>query len=478
MSVKQEILSGVFWSAIQKYSGLIIQILITAILARLLSPEDFGVIAIATVLIAFFTLFTDMGIGPAIIQNRELNQKDLDSIFSFSIWGGIVLSLLFFGASYPIADFYQKESLVFICQILSINLLFTSWNIVPNALINKNKRFKFIAKRTLALQITSGSISVFAAYNGLGVYSLLISPIFTAIGIFAFDYRQYPLHFSLHIDINSLHKIKSFSSFQFLFNFFNYFSRNLDKLIIGRYFSMNDLGYYEKSYRLMLLPINNVTNVISPVMHPILTSLQDDYKELTNKYNKIIKLLATISFPLGVFLYFTAGDIINIIYGHQWAKAIPVFQILALSLPLQMILSTTGAIYQAAGKTNWLFYGGISNTCCTVIGFIIAASFFRTIEAMAWAWDITLLVNAIVSYIILYHIVLKESFIQIIKICITPFIIACIQALFLIVIFDYLPSGTHDFIKLLVKLFISLIVNGCLIQLLGQYQLSNLLKRH
>lgn len=99
MSVKQEILSGVFWSAIQKYSGLIIQILITAILARLLSPEDFGVIAIATVLIAFFTLFTDMGIGPAIIQNRELNQKDLDSIFSFSIWGGIVLSLLFFGAS-------------------------------------------------------------------------------------------------------------------------------------------------------------------------------------------------------------------------------------------------------------------------------------------------------------------------------------------------------------------------------------------
>ena len=306
MSIKQEMISGIFWTAVQKYSGLIVQIIVTAILARLLTPEDFGVVAVATVLIAFFTLFTDMGIGPAIIQKQDLTQEDLNSIFSFTIWGGILLAVLFFLAAYPISAFYKEDSLALICQLLSVNLLFAAWNIVLNALINKNKRFKFIAERTLLLQVICGIISVFAAYHGLGLYALLISPILTSIGVFILNYRQYPLQFSWQIRTDALKKIFSYSSFQFLFNFINYFSRNLDKLIIGRFFSMNELGYYEKSYRLMMLPLQYVTNVITPVMHPILTSLQNDYKSLAEKYNKIIKLIATISFPLGVFLYFAA----------------------------------------------------------------------------------------------------------------------------------------------------------------------------
>ena len=165
MSIKQEMIRGIFWTAVQKYSGLIVQIIVTAILARLLTPEDFGVVAIATVLIAFFTLFTDMGIGSAIIQKQDLTQEDLNSIFSFTIWGGILLAVLFFWAAYLIGAFYKEDSLVLICQLLSVNLLFAAWNIVPNALLNKNKRFKFIAERTLSLQVICGIISVFAAYH-------------------------------------------------------------------------------------------------------------------------------------------------------------------------------------------------------------------------------------------------------------------------------------------------------------------------
>ena len=469
-------ISGIFWTAIQKYSGLIVQIIVTAILARLLSPEDFGVVAVATVLIAFFTLFTDMGIGPAIIQKQDLTQDDLNSIFSFTVWGGIVLAALFFVVAYPIGHFYKEESLVLICQLLSINLLFAAWNIVPNALINKNKRFKFIAKRTLSLQVISGIISVFAAYHGLGLYALLISPILTAIGVFVLNFRKYPLQFSWQMHTEALKKIFSYSSFQFLFNFINYFSRNLDKLIIGRFFSMNELGYYEKSYRLMMLPLQYVTNVVTPVMHPILTSLQNDYKSLTEKYNKIIKLIATISFPLGVFLYFAADDIIYIIYGNRWEKAIPVFQILALSLPLQMILSTTGAIYQAAGKTNWLFYGGLSNTCCTVMGFIVAAVCFRTIESMAWAWDITLLINAVISYWILYKVVLRQSIREIIKLCVLPLTTALVIAVVLSIINEISMNNGH-IIQLLFKSFLVCVVSIGFIQITGQYNLIDFIKR-
>lgn len=466
---------GVFWTAIQKYSGLVIQIIVTAILARLLNPEDFGVIAVSTVLITFFNLFTDMGIGPAIIQRQDLTKDDLNSIFSFTIWGGFILAILFLLSAYPISIFYKEDLLILICQILSINLLFAAWNIVPNALINKNKRFKFIAKRTLMLQIISGIISVISAFNGLGIYSLLVSPILTAIGVFILNYKEYPLQFQWHFHVDALKKIFSYSSFQFLFNFINYFSRNLDKLIIGRYFSMNELGYYEKSYRLMMLPLQYVTNVITPVMHPILASLQNDYKSLTDKYNSIMKLLATISFPLGTFFYFAANDFIYIVYGERWENAIPVFQILALSLPLQMILSTVGAIYQAAGKTNWLFYGGISNTCFTVLGFIIASVYFRTIEAMAWAWSITLFLNTVISYFLLYKIILKSSIRKIILLIYPSIISILIISIILYLMYDIFSKQNH-FIALTIKFMICFVITILNIQLMHQYNMLSVVK--
>lgn len=409
MSIKTEMLHGVVWSAIEKYSGLLVQLLITAVLARLLTPTDFGVIAIATVITTFFNMFTDMGIGAAIVQNQTLTREDLRSLFSFSVYAGVILAVLFFFSSYVISSFYDNALLLPICQLLSLNLLFAAWNMVPNALIRKAKRFKFIAVRSFALLVVCGILSVSVALVGGGVYSLLITPILSSLAIFLVNYRQYPIKFSLSVHKKSLAKVFSFSIFQFLFSFVNYFSRNLDKLILGKYYSMSDLGYYEKSYRLMLLPMNYVTNVVTPVMHPILTTLQDDYAQLADKYNKILRLLLVISFPLGAFLYFSADDIIVVVFGSQWMAAVPVFQILSISLPLQMVLSTTGSIYQAANQTSWLFYTGLINTAITVAGFILAAIFFRDIQAMAWAWDITLLINALDSFSILYLLVLKQS---------------------------------------------------------------------
>jgi len=413
-------ITGVFWSAVQKYSGIVVQIGITAVLARLLYPEDFGVIAIASVLIHFFSLFTDMGIGAAIIQNQDLSGKDLDSIFTFSIYGGVVLSASFFFASPLIGSAYHNGSLAGICRILSVNLLFASWNIVPNALINKNKRFKFIAQRTLGLQVLCGIAAVAAAFGGLGIYALVVSPLFTGIGTFCLNYRQYPLKFTGSVDFRSLKKISSFSLYQFLFNFINYFSRNLDKLIIGKSFSLNELGYYEKSYQLMLLPMQNITHVITPVMHPVLASLQGNYRELTEKYHRIVRLVATLSFPAGIFLYFSAEDLITLVYGQKWAPAIPVFEILALSVPLQMILSTIGSIYQSSGKVKYQFYGGASNSCCTIAGFIVAASIFHDLEAMAWAWTITLTVNFGISFAILYKLALKQRLSALLSQCVRP----------------------------------------------------------
>lgn len=476
MSIKQEMLKGLFWSGIEKYSGIIISLIISAILARLISPEEFGIISAATVIINFLTIFTSMGIFPAIIQHKDLTEKDLDSIFTLSIISGLLLAGIFFCSSWIIADFYQNDILKNICQLLSINLFFAALNLVPSALMAKNKRFKNIAQRTLSLQIISGIISIIAAYNGLGAYALLISPISTSIGMFCFNLYYYPRHIDWTLNIQPIKKIFSYSIYQFLFEFINYFSRNLDKLIIGKYMNMAELGYYDKSYRLMMLPLQNITSVITPVMQPILSSLQDDKQHMAQTYNKIIKLIATISFPLTAFIYFSSYELINIIYGNNWNLAIPTFQILALSLPLQMILSTTGPMYQASNATKRLFIVGIKNTIITITGFMIATILFGTIKAIAWSWVITQILCFIISFTTLYNKVFRVSVTQMLQHLKYPLLSGIFLTFILYLVGHYLYIS-NIFISIILKLTIVTFITLIILFSTKQYDINNLIYR-
>ena len=300
-NLKSQLFSGVFYTALAKYSGVVISLVVAGVLARLLSPDDFGIVAIATVIIAFFNLFTDMGVSPAIVQHKTLTREELSDIFSFTVWTGIGISALFFAASWLIAGYYNSDILRTLCQLLSVNLFFASATIVPGALFYRNKEFKFIAVRSFVIQISAGAAAVTAALCGAGLYALIINPIVSSILIFAISYQRYPQRLRLTLGLTVLRKIFSYSAYQFLFNVINYFSRNLDKLLIGKYMGMSDLGYYEKSYRLMMLPLQNITQVITPVMHPIFSDFQDDKGKLATSYERILRFLAFIGLPLSVF---------------------------------------------------------------------------------------------------------------------------------------------------------------------------------
>lgn len=176
-SIKQQLLSGVFYTALAKYSGIIVSLVVAGVLARLISPDDFGIMAVATVIIAFFNLFTDVGLSPAIIQHKDLTTENLSDLFSFTIWTGIGLSLLFAAASWPIAAYYDRDILRILCQLLAINLFFASATIVPNALFYRNKEFKFIALRSFVIQLIAGAAAVTAALCGAELYALVIGPI-------------------------------------------------------------------------------------------------------------------------------------------------------------------------------------------------------------------------------------------------------------------------------------------------------------
>lgn len=474
-NIKKELFKGVFWSAVEKYSGLVISIVISMVLARLLSPKEYGVVAIATVIIVFLQMFCTMGIGPAIIQRKDLSEQDLNSIFTFSLSIGTVLSTLFFCSSWAIAAFYDNPQLVPVCQILSVALLAASANMVPSALMNRDKRFKENARRNLTFQIICGAASVIAAFKGAGVYALLISPVITPIGIFIWNRQYYKVRIDWSYNLEPIKRIFSFTSYQFLSEFVNYFSRNLDKLIIGKFLSVDALGVYEKSYRLMQLPLQNVSGVISPVLQPILRDLDGDKTELGHKFAKVIRLIATISFPMGTILFFMSSECIHLFYGDKWDAAIPVFRILALSIPLQMTMSISGVPYLVCQDTKTKFWVGIRNTITTVIGFFVAVIFWNTIEAMAWAWTITLAVNFAITYTITYKYLLKVPLFVFFREFIKPTIITFLLSftLYFVSIPDY---GKWLITPLLVKGTVSIVVTLFLIQLIRQYDLLQFVK--
>ena len=484
VSLKTELTKGVFWIAVAKYSGIVIQLLITAVLARKISPVAFGTIAVAMVVMYFLNILADIGIGPAVVQYKQLTKSHLNSLFTLTIYIGIGLAFVLYLLSDVIAAYYDDIILERVCQLMTLVIFFHSLNVVPNALMRRDKRFRTIAFRTLFFQVLSGSIAILGAFHGWGIYALLISPILTAIGVFCVNYYNYPLRMVMRMSGEAVNLVASFSFFQFAFSFCNYFSRNLDKLIIGKYFSMTQLGYYDKSYHLMMLPLQNVTFVIEPVLHPVLSSLQDKRHDISEKNRKLAVVISNISFPIGLILYFCGGELIRIVYGGQWDAAIPVFRILALSLPLQMILSTSGPVYQAAGKTNHMFFNGILNTIVTVAGFLAAAQWGGSLESMAWAWDFTLLINFINSYLILHHFTLKESALSFYKSLMPQCFNSILVFLLMFFVFPVYPANNVVFCLISKTIFL-VSLNLILAILFHQYtlysindQLLKMLKRN
>ena len=469
-SIKQQIFSGVFYTAIAKYSGIFISLIVTAVLARMLSPDDFGVVAVATVIINFFNIFTNIGFSSAIIQNKELTKRDLSNIYIFTVWLGIILGVLFFLSSWIIANYYQNTQLIFICQLLSVSLFFSAAAMVPNTLFYRDKDFKFIAYRTFFIQITVGMLSVAVALCGGGLYALTIQPILSSLLLYLISLKKYPQKFRFTSGIVSVKKIWNYSVYQFLFNIVNYFTRNLDKLLIGKYMGMSPLGYYEKSYRLMMLPLQNITFVITPVMHPVLSDYQNDMGKLGNAHERIVRLLAFIGFPLSILLSFCSDELILLFFGNQWLPSIPVFRILSLTVGIQLILSSSGSFYQAGNDTRGMFICGVFSATASVVSILIGIFYFRSLEATAWSILISFLLGFVQCYWQMYRVTFRRNLRPFVRQLISPLAVSGLMVLALIPV-QYAMEGMNIFVTIIAKGIVSFIIFGGYIQATHEFDI-------
>lgn len=452
-------------NAVGKYSKVLLSIVVEVILARLLTPHDYGIVAVVTVFTTFFAIFSDMGLGTAIIQRKDLTKEDINQIYTFSVYLGMFLMIIFFFASYGIAWFYKSDVYIKVGQLLSFSLLFNTLNMVPNGILNREKKFVEIAVRTLVVYIVSVVVTIVLAFWGARYYALVFQAILSSLFTYLWNYLTTKPKFKLRYNNTAVKKVASYSGFQFLFNLLNYFSRNLDNLLAGRFIGSTQLGYYNKAYTLMQYPVSNLAGVITPVLHPILSDYQDNKDILYQKYMSILKLLMAVGVWAEAVCIFVAPEIIVIMYGSNWSNSIVCFKLLAISIATQMMNSSSGAAFQALGNTKLLFLQGCINTTITVISILLGIFSGKTIYALALWVSLSFVVNFVVSYFFLVVFAFNKKFNKFLK-EIFPYIIVAIMLLVAAIIYpenlvkNIYVSGLSKIIYISLIYIIGIILTG------------------
>lgn len=353
-----------------KYISMGANLVITGILARLIAPDDFGLVAIVTVFTGLFALLSDMGVSTAIIQYQDLSEEDYGGLFGFSVILAIGLTLAFCFFSPLISSVYSDVRLEGLCIAASPMLFFSTLNMVPNGLMLKHRHFDKVALRLVVATVVSGVIAVVAAFEGIGAYAIIVQNVISTALVFIWNIVSRPIR---HINLNfmkPLRKIFSYSAFQFGFSFINYFSRNLDNMLIGRYMGSAQLGFYDKAYKLTTYPLSAISSVVGSIIQPYMAGHQDEPDVIFNCWLKIEKLLSLIGASIAAIFFCCSAEIIEIVYGPGWEPAIPVFAALAISVYFQMMGNTSGSFFQSTGHTDYLFREGLINTLITVLGLL------------------------------------------------------------------------------------------------------------
>ncbi|MBN2396502.1 MAG: MOP flippase family protein [Candidatus Atribacteria bacterium] len=370
-NLKNKIFSGLAWSGTGQIVQQATQFIIGVILARLLSPRDFGLIAMIIVFTGFAEIFKDLGLGSAIIQKKGLENDHLNSIFWVNIITGLLLTGVIIGLSEPIASFYNEPKLKKITIVISLNFFIASLSIVNRSILRKNMSFKQIANIQILAIIIPAMIAIIMALKGFGVWSLVFrSIISTSITTLLFwTYSPFQPTFSFNKD--KIKELIGYSSNLLGFNLFNYWARNFDNLLIGKFISSAALGIYSRAYALMLLPITQLSMIVSQVMFPALSSIQDDNDRIKKIYLKATRCIALITFPLMTGLLVVSEPFILVIYGNKWSEVVPILQILCMIGLVQSVGTTVGWIYTSQGRTDIMLKWGIFAGIFRVFAFII-----------------------------------------------------------------------------------------------------------
>ncbi|MEA3456067.1 MAG: MOP flippase family protein [Campylobacterota bacterium] len=403
MSLKAKVLSGTKWVAFANLFKQLLQVLSLIVFARLLTPDDFGLFAILMIFVNFLLMFTDMGTASALIHIKNPSQKLLSSVFFFNLFVGVALCLLLMLLSGPIALFFENPPLKELLGLISLNFVIVSLGIVQKARYEKELDFKNLTLIESASVLIGIMAGIVAAFKGLGVYSLVIQTLTTSILAVMMIWIIAKWRPLLYFSLSDIKSIWGYTANLTTFNFVNYFARNADNFLIGKFLSSSALGVYSLAYSIMLYPLQNISRVLLRILFPAFSHIQDDNEKFKKAYLRTIFFIALVSFPIMTGLIVTAETLVSLLFGDKWENLAVILMILAPVGILQSIGTTNGSIYMAKGNTRLLLKVGIWSTIVTILFFV--GGIFFGVEGVALSY--------LLSNLILFYPVFKVSWGQI-----------------------------------------------------------------
>jgi teichuronic acid exporter len=353
--LKNKTLHALFWSFFESIGQQGIQFIIGIILARLLLPEEFGLIAMLWIFMAIAQSFIDSGFGQALIQKQNATHIDECSIFYFNILVGFIAAGMLCLCAPWIANFYNQSMLIPLTYALSLNMIINAFGLVQTTLLTKQIDFKTQLKVSIMATVISGTIGVTMAFNGFGVWSLVAqsigSNLFRTILLWFFNTWRPSLVFSF----DSLRGMFTFGSRLLASGLLDTIFRNIYIVVIGKLFAPAELGFYTRAKNLQQMPVDNISNVISRVTFPVFSSVQDDKQRLKRGVRKALNMLVMINFPMMVGLAIVAKPLVLLLLTEKWAPCIPYLQLLCVVGMLYPLHVINLNVLLAQGRSDFFF---------------------------------------------------------------------------------------------------------------------------
>lgn len=451
MSIKQKLINGAIWNTISQVLSQVINFVTTIILARLLTPQDFGLIGQVAVITGLVSFLSEFGFMPSLIQKKNIDDKDLNTAFYGTIIFSIVIYFTVYMSAPLVGKFYNNNEHVLITRVIFIQFLFAPFGFINDLLEYKRLDFKKIIISDLLSILISGIAGILMAYSGYGVWSLVwqgnIRTISKVIIIVLITTWRPKLIFSFQV---FLELTKSGAHFTYR-NLTLYITENIDFLLVGKIAGATTLGVYNIAFRMSNYPFTKVQQILGKMLFPAFTMLREDIQKVTHNYLKISLIGAFILLPSLIFIFFGTDLIVKLLLGEKWLQAIDVVRILVIYLFFSSISFADDAIMLALNKVKIL---NIAKTIMFILLLIFGFIFTKKYGAIGMA-------SVFSVFSILYIVTIKTLLLKQLDISIFSFLLNFKDIIILLVILIIAYSCFELFIfKLITDLLIQLFLMG------------------
>lgn len=351
-SLKQKTTKGLFWSSVERFSNQGVSFIFSIILARILAPSDFGIIAMIGIFFAVAQSFVDSGFSNALVRKTDRREEDLSTCFYFNIGVGIVAYIVLFLIAPFIADFYNQPILSPIIRITGFGVVLNSLCVVQQALFTIKIDFKSQAKVTLSATIISGIVGVVLAYQGYGVWALVWQGVVMSLVRMGLLWLMSKWRPKAGFSKDSFHYLFGYGSKLLASGLLDTIYNNIYPIVIGKFYSPAQLGNYSRALSFAQLPSSNITSILQRVTFPVLSTIQDDLPRLQTNYRRLLKLSAFIVFPLMMGLAAVAFPLIRVVLTPKWEGCSLYLQIICFALMWYPIHAINLNLLQVKGRSD------------------------------------------------------------------------------------------------------------------------------